>query len=171
MEGPISFSCQCQPGFSGRLCDRVMAQPTPQWITPHTSAPSSTLFSEKSLTELTGKWQNQIGSFMYLNVSEEGHLSGQYSAVVGPTSGGWYPLIGRVRTTTNPTKYSPFAILAWIVDWKNDNEDLQSMMTWNGEWLSDDTLQMVWTLVVHSDSDTDVWGNTRTKADRFFRTD
>lgn len=140
----------------------VLPSPSPRSPVPSISS------SSKQLSDLAGTWENELGSLMYLNVSIEGHLSGQYQSAVGPALG-FYSLVGRVRMAADPTKDAPNAILAWIVDWKNENGDLQSITTWNGEWLSTDVLSTVWTLVIHSDADGNSWGDTRTRSDQFVR--
>lgn len=88
--------------------------------------------------ELSGTWQNELGSVMQLEVSKTGILLGDYMSTVGNVNG-TYSLVGlfdsdaTIQTTT----------VSFIVAWNNKYLNAHSITSWNG-FLQNGTLEMFW---------------------------
>jgi hypothetical protein len=120
---------------------------------------------------LSGTWTNELNSTLKLQASDDGQLSGLYQSAVGPVQG-WYSLTGQYDSNAiQKEANAPITTLTFNVLWANENGDLQSITTWNGQLLSDGNhLYMGWLLVAQSQSDRDVWGSLQFGVDQFTKT-
>jgi hypothetical protein len=117
---------------------------------------------------LTGTWNSQLNSTLQLIASDNGQLSGQYQSAVGPTQD-WYSLVGQYDTQAiSFNDNAPITTITINVLFSKDQNDLQSIQTWNGQLLSDGQhLYTGWTLVTQSTSDRDVSRSLQFGIDQF----
>lgn len=117
--------------------------------------------------DFAGQWYNQLGSWMNLKVSK-GAVTGTYHTAVGaPKPADTFDLIGTVSED----------IISFIVSWKNQTADHQSITAWVGQMTKDDDqatdrIETLWHLAVNipdPDEPKHLWGTMRTGADRFRR--
>jgi hypothetical protein len=117
--------------------------------------------------DFTGQWYNQLGSWMNLKVAK-GAVTGTYHTAVGaPKPQDTFDLIGTVAED----------LISFIVSWKNQAADYQSVTAWVGQMAKDDDgvtdrIEMLWHLALNAPDDEEpakLWGTVRTGADRFRR--
>jgi len=117
--------------------------------------------------DFAGQWYNQLGSWMNLKVAKSGVTGTYHTAVGAPKPVDTFDLIGTVSDD----------IISFIVSWKNDAADHQSITAWVGQMTKDedgvtDRIETLWHLAVNipdPEEPKKLWGTVRTGADRFRR--
>ena len=81
------------------------------------------------MSNLNGKWLNQLGSYMELVVDSTGGITGIYNTGVGNASGD-YILVGRTDIIGNATSGN----VGFVVSWNNSaNGNSDSVTAWAGQ--------------------------------------
>lgn len=97
-------------------------------------------------SSLSGTWENELGSQMYIEIYQGLILDGWYNSTVGDALG-TYPLVGFIGKATEisgTNKTSP-RILCFSVLWQNGLRDSNSVTSWDG--IFDGTsIKTVWVL-------------------------
>jgi len=114
---------------------------------------------------LTGKWYNELGSVMELEIRGS-EITGIYKTNVGDADG-WYSIVG--RTGGNQANRET---LGFLVLWKNGKRDTDSVTVWTGELLADskgnERIETMW-LLTSETSVQDEWKSTLAGKDIFER--
>lgn len=115
--------------------------------------------------ELSGAWENGLGSSMHLTPSANGGLSGTYQSAVGSGAGVTFKLAGRFEpASARPTT------LGFAVSWSDaaGNVTAHSTTAWSGVVLND-VIYTTWLLTSSVNSSDDLWSAMRVGTDVFQR--
>src|SRR4249920_1694916 len=82
------------------------------------------------MKKLEGKWYNELGSVMNLEISGN-KVTGTYQTKVGDEAE-IFDLTGRVDTENKQN-----AAIGWVVVWTNKYADSDSVTCWSGQYVSD----------------------------------
>jgi hypothetical protein len=113
---------------------------------------------------LAGKWYNQLGSEMELNV-QGGQITGTYKTKVGSAKG-IYQLVGRTDTDDDNVRNVGF-----VVSWENENGSSDSVTSWSGELQTingNDVISTTWLLTLETVPEAN-WKSTLIGKDFFTR--
>jgi len=116
------------------------------------------------MKQLTGTWQNELGSVVELIASKSGNIIGEYMSKVGKVNG-TYSLIGLYDTDSS----IEYTTVGFIVSWSNSNMNAHSLASWNG-FYSNQTLNMFWVLSSTPKNSDDIWSAQRIGKDVFTKT-
>lgn len=115
---------------------------------------------------IAGDWYNEFGSHMRLDTDPSGGITGMYVSAAGHASGR-YVLVGRYDMPAG-TGYS--TALGWTVAWRNEDNDADSVTSWNGVYQDDGEERILATwLLTRSATAPDVWESTMVGQDVFTR--
>lgn len=113
---------------------------------------------------LNGNWYNELGSVMTLQVQGE-NIVGTYQTAVGDAKG-LYKLVGRSDTDNHESE-----TVGWVVNWKNQYGDSDSVTTWSGQIQAvdgEDIIATTW-LLTSETAPGDDWHSTLVGKDTFSR--
>ena len=80
--------------------------------------------------DLSGSWQNQLSSTVFLDADGKGGLTGMIVCASGQFAGRQFPLVG----CYDPAPRSPATALAFVVDWSNQGVNGHSVTAWSGQY-------------------------------------
>jgi hypothetical protein len=116
------------------------------------------------MDKLKGKWFNELGSIMDLQVNN-GAISGTYQTKVGDAHG-IYELVGQVDTDNDES-----TAIGWVIVWNNKYGSSDSVTAWSGQFQcidSKDTIITTW-LLTGETIPTNDWRSTFIGKDIFTR--
>ncbi|KIY65060.1 Avidin/streptavidin [Cylindrobasidium torrendii FP15055 ss-10] len=116
---------------------------------------------------INGTWYNELGSYVELEASPDGTLSGRYNSAVGQATHE-YVLTGRYDTRSH--RFDG-ATLGWTVNWENDRKYSPSTTVWSGQYFSGnkgESIRTQW-LLTSSTWERSAWQSTLIGADIFTR--
>jgi hypothetical protein len=115
---------------------------------------------------IAGDWYNEYGSHMRLATDPSGGITGTYISAAGHASGR-YVLVGRYDTPAG-ADYS--TALGWTVAWRNEDNNADSVTSWNGLYQGDGEERILATwLLTRSATAPNVWEATAVGQDVFTR--
>ncbi|NER48304.1 MAG: hypothetical protein F6J92_16700 [Symploca sp. SIO1A3] len=119
--------------------------------------------TQGGVSPLVGTWENELGSTMTINSVTDGEVRGNYTTAVSSSgcAQGEFPLVGRASTPS----------LGFVVSWKNDKADCQSVTAWSGKLQGfGDKAKIVttWLLTVQT-SPSNNWQSTWVNKDIFHK--
>jgi len=110
---------------------------------------------------IQGKWCNQLGSRLYLEVDESGTLRGQYRSGTGPLAGNAYLVHG--SCDPGPTAFP--MTLGFVVDWR----EVHGATAWVGHYYpEEEVIRTTWIMATETDPQDD-WKSTLIGHDLFHR--
>ena len=119
---------------------------------------------------LAGKWYNELGSYMILDVDDDGGLAGIYYSAVGEAENE-YILTGRYDA--DPPAGEGVSV-GWVVTFRNSELNANSTTTWSGLYFNDAIGQggriLTQWLLTSSTLPEDIWKSTNIGTDTFTRT-
>jgi Avidin family len=118
--------------------------------------------------DIKGTWYNELHSTMTIAEVSNGQIKGTYTTAVSATAcaQGAFELIGRTDTDSGGEG------LGFVVSWKNDGSDCESVTAWSGQAQTingEESIVAYWLLTVESSPDED-WYATHVGQDTFTRT-
>src|SRR5690242_14483206 len=116
---------------------------------------------------LSGKWYNELGSMMDLQV-HGADITGTYHTGVGKTKkSGTYVLVGRYDIKSKKSR-----AVAFVVSWQNKTKSVGSITAWAGQYQmhnGQETITTTW-LLTDETKPTNNWRSTLIGFDVFVRT-
>lgn len=116
---------------------------------------------------IAGKWYNELGSTMVLDVEPGGFIKGPYETAVGDAQG-VYSLTGWVDPDVGPTGSTA---IAFTVLWNNQSGNSHSVTGWSGQYQVVNGTECIlthWLLTSETDP-SDSWQSTLIGSDTFLR--
>lgn len=110
---------------------------------------------------IAGAWRNQLGSFLTVEVDDDGVIRGTFHTGTGSTPDKTYPVVG----FCDADRIGMFMVLGFVVNWS----DNQSITVWSGLYDAEaGTIDATWLMTSETGS-ADEWKATMVGHDVFRR--
>jgi hypothetical protein len=110
---------------------------------------------------LEGRWYNQLGSELNIDVHDNATIRGTYRPGAGSVAGNMYPVAG----SYDPHPSGSTTVLGFVVDWT----EVHSVTVWSGQYHHDDgSIRMTWLMATETEVG-DEWKSTFVGHDVFRR--